>query len=265
MDLKVDTVSIGVTDTSSSLEFYERGFGFRVRERAPERISFELGRASTLELREWDRLASDVGVSPESSGFRGFTLSYIVADPSGVDDMLARLAAAGGEIVKEPRFAFWGYSGHVSDPSGHLWKIASPKRKRLLGGKRAVNGVPEPVAADELALTIGVGDMKRAKRFYKDELGNPTKKEYSKFVSFDGDGGPDLSMYKWDALADDADVPADGTGFRGFTMSHAVDSHGAVGRLLDTVTNAGGSVLTRAADTAYFADVDGYIWRVATR
>jgi catechol 2,3-dioxygenase-like lactoylglutathione lyase family enzyme len=253
MDPKIDTVTLGVTDLGRSREFYERGFGF-----AP-------GESSMVELREWDALASDAGVPPASSGFRGFTLSYIVADSAGVDAMLARLVDAGGELVKEPRFAFWGYSAHVADPSGHLWKIASPKRKSLLGRKS--NGAsPQLVPAQELALTIGVADMKRAKRFYKDGLGNPTKKDYSKFVSFEGgDGTPDLAMYKWDALADDADVPADGSGFRGFAISHVVESPDAVDRLLDKAGRAGGKVAARprGEQSGYFTDVDGYLWRIS--
>src|SRR5947209_5107563 len=128
MDLTIETVSIGVTDLGHSTHFYEHGFGLPLEERGGDRVALKLGPASTLELREWDALAFDAGLAPQGSGFRGFTLSYIVAEPAGVDDMLARLAGAGGKIVKEPRFAFWGYSGHVSDPSGHLWKVASPKR-----------------------------------------------------------------------------------------------------------------------------------------
>jgi catechol 2,3-dioxygenase-like lactoylglutathione lyase family enzyme len=270
MDPKIDTVTLGVTDLGRTLEFYERGFAFPLTERPGDRVKLELGGSSALELREWDALASDAGMSPKGTGFRGFTLSYIVAESSGVDDMLARLVRAGGKIAKEPRFAFWGYSAHVADPSGHLWKIASPKRKSLLSRKTNGNGVPpEPVPAQELALTIGVADMKRAKQFYEDGLGNPTKKDYSKFVSFDGgDGTPDLALYKWDALADDADVPPDGSGFRGFEITHVVDSADAVARLLDKAGRAGGKIVKRPVgdgSSGYFTDVDGYLWRIAAR
>jgi hypothetical protein len=264
MDPRIDTVTIGATDVQRALEFYERGFGFPVGDRSGECVTLKLGGSAALELCPWDALAQGAGLSPESSGFRGFTLSYIVSDSSGVDDMLARLVGAGGKIVKEPKFAFWGYSGHVADPSGHLWKIASPKRKSLLGGKRSTNGTPEPVPAQELALTVGVADMKRAKGFYAGALGNQIKKDYSKFVSFDGgDDTPDLSMYKWDALADDAGVPPGGSGFRGFAMSHVVDSAAALEQHLDKATRAGAKILRRSERSAYFADLDGYLWRIA--
>jgi catechol 2,3-dioxygenase-like lactoylglutathione lyase family enzyme len=267
---KIDTITIGVTDVSRARHFYEDGFGLPVRQADGECVTLGFGgESSALELCPWDALAGDAGMSPESSGFRGFTLSYIVEQAADVDDMLTRLVHAGGEISKLPKFAFWGYSAHVTDPSGHLWKIASPKRKSLIARKRAANGVPDPVAAQELALTIGVADMKRAKEFYKDGLGNPTKKDYAKFVSFEGgQGTPDLAMYKWDALADDADVAPAGSGFRGFRMSHIVDSADSVDRLVNKATRAGAKVLRGANNTsggpaAYFSDPDGYLWKVA--
>ena len=268
MDPQIDTITLGVTDLSRAAQFYEDGFAFRVRQTAGECLTLGLGGSSSLELCPWDELARDAGVSPETSGFRGFTLSYIVEQAADVDATLTRLVHFGGEISKAPKFAFWGYSGHVTDPSGHLWKIASPKRRPLRGAKRAANGLVDPIEPQELALTIGVDDMKRAKQFYEDGLGNSTKKSYAKFVSFDGGtGAPDLAMYKWDALADDADVPAAGNGFRGFRISHRADSSEAVTTLLDRAKRAGAKIVGPARDdhAAYFSDPDGYLWKVAAR
>jgi uncharacterized protein len=271
VDPSIDAITVGATDLGRTLDFYEHGFGFAKEEGRGDRVRLGIVDSAALELCPWDTLAGGVGLSPESTGFRGFTLSYIVGTAADVDDRLLRLVDAGGEVTKEPQFAFWGYSAHVADPSGHLWKIASPKRRPLLGRKRDRDAVTTPVPAQELALTIGVADMKRAKQFYEDGLGNPTKKDYSKFVSFDGAGAPDLAMYRWDALADDANVPPDGSGFRGFAMSHVADSVDSVDRLLDKAARAGARILRRGRDAqgadhgAYFADLDGYLWRIAAR
>jgi catechol 2,3-dioxygenase-like lactoylglutathione lyase family enzyme len=227
MNPQIDEVTIGVTDLERSRRFYEEGLGFALEE--------------TLALRPWDALAADLGVSPEGRGFRGFTLSYIVDDAAAVDAVLARAVRAGGLISKPPRTAVWGYSAYVTDPSGHLWKIASPKRRPLLARKRSEDA---PSGPTEVALTVGVGDMKRAKEFYSERLGLPIKKDYSKFVSFDGgEGRVDLAIYKWDALAKDADVPPAGAGFRGFAMSVAA---------------------SRDEDGGWFTDPDGYFWKLTT-
>jgi catechol 2,3-dioxygenase-like lactoylglutathione lyase family enzyme len=242
MSQSIAVITLGVTDIDSAAEFYEGGFGLPRTDSGGGHVCLGLGRGpATLELCPWDELASEIGVPPESSGFRGFVLSYVVEQASDVDDMLVRLERAGGVVSKPPRFAFWGYSAHVTDPSGHLWKIASPKRKSLIGRKRAADGVPKAIPAQELALTIGVADIKRAKSFYEDDLGGKVKKDYSKFVSFEGDpGAPELSLYRWDALADDAGVPPEGSGFRGFRVGTASE--------------------TRSAS---FTDPDGFFWKVA--
>ena len=78
-------------------------------------------------------------------------------------------------------------------------------------------------------------------------------------------------MYKWDALAGDAAVPPAGTGFRGFSLSHIVESAESVDALLDIATQAGGRIVRRAPAAsgdsyrAYFTDPDGYLWQVAAR
>ena len=73
----------------------------------------------------------------------------------------------------------------------------------------------------EVPITIGVADMRRAKDFYKEGLGLPVKKAFgSKFVMFSGeDGTSDLGMYRREALADDAAVNPEGSGFHGSPFS----------------------------------------------
>jgi predicted lactoylglutathione lyase len=42
-----------------------------------------------------------------------------------VDALIARAAAAGGEVVTAPEAQPWGYAGTVADPDGHLWMVQS--------------------------------------------------------------------------------------------------------------------------------------------
>jgi catechol 2,3-dioxygenase-like lactoylglutathione lyase family enzyme len=278
MNPKIDVITIGVTNLERAREFYEDGFRCPVEEARGELVMLSLGAdESLLALRPWDALAGDAGVSAEGSGFRGFTMSYIVDSAQSVDRVLARVVRCGGEISKPSRTALWGYSAYVTDPSGNLWKIASPKRRPLIARRgSSVSGDQHDAAvtseAREVPITIGVADMKRAKQFYREGLGLSVKKDYRKFVSFSGgDGTSDLAMYKWDALADDAAVPPAGTGFRGFTMSHIVESTEDVDALLDMATRAGGKIVkpatvaSRGGHSGYFTDPDGHLWQVAAR
>ena len=273
MNPKIDIVTLGVTDLDRARRFYEHGLGAVVGTEH-EALAVRLGpNSSRLHLRPWDEVAADAGVHTASSGFRAFTLSYILGSADEVDEVLARAERHGGRISKPPKTAFWGYSAYVSDPSGYLWKIASQKRRPLLGrsGSPAPNG--HPIEPQEVPLTIGVADMKRSKEFYERAIGLPVKKAFgSKFVMFEGrDGTSDLGMYKREALAHDAAVPPEGDGFHGFSVTHLVDSPERADALLRRAAEAGGRIVVPARDGGrrgyfgYFADLDGHLWQVACR
>ena len=118
-------------------------------------------------------------------------------------------------------------------------------------------------------ITLGVGDMDRAKQFYAG-LGWPIHQDYGQWVTFRlGDGSSLLGLYAWDALAGDAGVPADGHGFRGVTFSYLVRSEERVAEVLKEAEQAGGAIVRPAEQSqwggsfGYFADPDGYLWKVA--
>jgi catechol 2,3-dioxygenase-like lactoylglutathione lyase family enzyme len=129
-----------------------------------------------------------------------------------------------------------------------------------------------PVMKPHVAvITLGVRDMKRARRFYSEGLGWPIQQEDHNWVCFLlGEGSSALALYPWDELAEDAHVPADGTGFRGVTLAYNVRSEERVDEVLAEAERAGGKVVKPAERTSwggyggYFADADGYLWEVAT-
>jgi catechol 2,3-dioxygenase-like lactoylglutathione lyase family enzyme len=271
MNPKIDVITLGVRDLEGARQFYERVLGGAVRdERQSLTVSFG-GNASRLTLRPWEAVAFDAGLEAQSCGFRAFTLSYILESADDVDQILARAERHGGTISKPPKNALWGYSAYVTDPSGHLWKIASSKRRPLIGRKDVPASNGHPVKAQEVPITIGVADMKRAKEFYTEGFGLPIKKDYRKFVMLSGGGGTsDLGMYKREALAVDAAVDPAGSGFRGFTITHLVESKARIRELLSRAADAGGQIVKPPAGapggghSGYFADLDGVLWQVAT-
>jgi predicted lactoylglutathione lyase len=157
------------------------------------------------------------------------TPSASCARADHVDGLLSRATAAGGRLVKPAKRALWGgYSGHVADPDGHIWKVASsngPPRLR----PRTASAVTAPTEPIEVPVVIGVADVRQAKAFYE-ALGSPAGKSYSgKYVSFSFAGASDLALYQRGDLADDAD----GRGFRAVTFSHIVDSADEVDEVID--------------------------------
>jgi uncharacterized protein len=120
------------------------------------------------------------------------------------------------------------------------------------------------------AITLGVRDMDRAKRFYAEGLGCPIDQDHGIFVSFNLGQGSSLALYGWDAAAQDAGVAPEGSGFRGVAFHYIVDSAARVDEMLAAAKSAGGEIVKPAQDAqwggyfGYFSDPDGYLWKVAS-
>jgi len=117
-------------------------------------------------------------------------------------------------------------------------------------------------------VTLGVTELERATRFYQDVLRLPLLPSPPS-ISFFELGQTWLALYPREELAADAGVPAEGSGFPGFTLSHNVRSEAEVDQLLGEVALGGGRIIKagQRADwggyTGYFADPDGFLWEVA--
>lgn len=117
-------------------------------------------------------------------------------------------------------------------------------------------------------ITLGVSDLERSIRFYRDGLGLP-QMESPPSVAFFTLHGSWLGLYGREALAEDANVPAQGSGFPGFTLSHNVASEAEVDALLDAAVAAGakrvkpGQQVFWGGYSGYFSDPDGFLWEVA--
>ncbi len=117
-------------------------------------------------------------------------------------------------------------------------------------------------------LTLGVRDLAASIRFYEQGLGFP-RMESPPEVAFFTLNGTWLALYGRDALAEDAGVAPDGSGFSGITIAHNVDSEAAVGAVLEEAVAAGAKLVKPGQKTGwggyagYFADPDGYLWEVA--
>ncbi len=119
-------------------------------------------------------------------------------------------------------------------------------------------------------ITIGVTDLSRAVRFYRDGLGFPTTYQDGDPIAFFRTGGARLAVFPLDELARDIDpaIQPLWSGFSGITLAHNVRTQEEVAMVLDLAAAAGGTIVKPAEDVffgrhGYFADPDGYYWEVA--
>lgn len=175
----IERVTLEVPDIAAATAFYAGAFG--------------LG----------DELALRQSEAP-TSGFRGFTLSLVVPQPSTADALFDAALQAGATAIKPVKKSFWGYGGSLRAPDGTIWKVATPSKKET--------GAPTG-QIDEVVLLLGASDVKASKRFYEARGFGVDKSFGSKYVQFeDGGSRVKLALYSRSALAKDAGVPADGTG-----------------------------------------------------
>ena len=119
------------------------------------------------------------------------------------------------------------------------------------------------------SILIGVADMARSKKFYAEGLGCPVDKDYGHFVTFKlGDGSAELGMYPREALAADAGVSSEGSGFGGITLHYLVKSTERVDEVMGQAERAGAKIVRPAQKAqwgyfGWFADLDGHLWKVA--
>ena len=92
-------------------------------------------------------------------------------------------------------------------------------------------------------VTLGVTDLPRSVRFYRDGLGLPLRDEGTESIAFFETRGTWLALYPRDALAIDVGIPSEGSGFSGVTLAHNVRTTGEVDELLRVAVEAGATLV----------------------
>jgi catechol 2,3-dioxygenase-like lactoylglutathione lyase family enzyme len=126
--------------------------------------------------------------------------------------------------------------------------------------------VPEPRLS---LVTLGVSDLARARAFY-DRFGFKASPQSQESVAFYANGGGTvLALFGRQALAEDAGVAADGSGFAGVALAWNVRQASDVAAVLDHAVACGARLVKPAqkvfwgGTSGYFADPDGHLWEVA--
>jgi catechol 2,3-dioxygenase-like lactoylglutathione lyase family enzyme len=123
-------------------------------------------------------------------------------------------------------------------------------------------------------LTLGVDDLERALRFYRDGLGLPTpgivgaEYEHGAVVFIQLQAGVNLALWLRTSIAHDSGLPVTPRSATELTLGHNVRSHEEVDAVMAQAEKAGATIVKRAHDTfwggyaGYFQDPDGHLWEV---
>ncbi len=117
-------------------------------------------------------------------------------------------------------------------------------------------------------VTLGVADLAKSIDFYENGLGFP-RMESPPEVAFFTLNGTWLGLYGRKALAEDAMVSAEGSGFNGFALAHNVETEVEVDSVFDQAVAAGATAVKKPQKvfwggySGYFKDPDGHLWEVA--
>ena len=123
-------------------------------------------------------------------------------------------------------------------------------------------------------ITLGVSNLKRSYRFYKDGLGLPTEDSPDKGIVFFQLDGIKLALYPIDKLIEDVwpeckELESEKKKFTGITLAHNLETRDEVDQLLKRAEQAGAKIEKDAQEvfwggySGYFSDIDGHLWEVA--
>lgn len=124
-------------------------------------------------------------------------------------------------------------------------------------------------------VSIGVDDLEKSLRFYRDGLGLTTdgiigqEFEHGAVVFFEMKNGFRLALWPRQSIAFDSGLSLGPKSPTEFTLAHNVSSKSEVDEVMEEAKNAGAAIVKPAQDTVwggysgYFQDPDGHLWEVA--
>ena len=123
-------------------------------------------------------------------------------------------------------------------------------------------------------ITLGVDDLERSLRFYRDGLGLPTKGivgtefEHGAVVFFERQGGSVLALWPRPCRSHDSGIPVGAASPTELSLGHNVASKEEVEAVMEQARAAGARIVKEAQDTfwggysGYFEDPDRHLWEI---
>ncbi|MDO4228174.1 VOC family protein [Neisseria sp.] len=119
-------------------------------------------------------------------------------------------------------------------------------------------------------ITLGVADIAVSRRFYQDAFGwQETADSNDNIAFFQAGNALRFALYGKNALAEDAQVPAESSGFPRFALAHNVGSEAEVDALFATLGEKNATIVKAphkafwGGYSGYIADPDGFLWEIA--
>jgi hypothetical protein len=175
----IESVTLEVPDPSAAEEFYSSAFGL------DGRIRYQQSDEPT-------------------SGFRGFTISFLVDGPTSATHFHDAAVRAGATERKPAKKSLWGFGSALEAPDGTNITIASSNKK---------DKGPASKTIDQVVLLIAASDVGASKRFYVEQGLTVGKSFGSKYVEFTFDSTAiGFGLNGRDLLAKNAGVASEGSG-----------------------------------------------------
>lgn len=123
-------------------------------------------------------------------------------------------------------------------------------------------------------LTLGVKDLEKSVKFYRDGLGFSTEGitgeefKHGAVAFFDLQSGLKLALWPRTSIAHDTGISVQNPSALEFTLGHNVVSKEEVNRVMELAENSGAKIIKPAADTfwggyaGYFQDPDSHLWEI---
>ena len=117
-------------------------------------------------------------------------------------------------------------------------------------------------------VSLAVRDLEKSTTFYEVGLGLP-KMDSPPGVAFFNLNGTWLGLFERNALAKDATVSPEGSGYSGINLAHNVASESEVDQVIEEAISAGAQLIKPTQKSSwggyhgYFKDLDGHLWEVA--
>lgn len=118
-------------------------------------------------------------------------------------------------------------------------------------------------------ITLGVQDLNKSKNFYTDLFKIPPAQSSNDHIVFFDLPCAKLALYSREALAEDAKVSTNGSGFKGITLAFLVRNKSDVDIFLAKAESLGAKITKPAQDvfwgghSGYFQDFDKHLWEIA--